>query len=273
MYNITLSFIPCGYIENDAAWTFAGFQFATLSDKNRERNWMRFPIFCTLIHHPEIGYILYDVGPGLGDESDRRTPQMNDRYPLFIERQDFIDEGLKRAGITVDDIAMIILSHTHWDHYGGIGFFSGTQAAERVLVPKLDFQAGLCETHANPDGLSAAYVKDNYETPGINYSLIDEDMEIAPGIQIIMLEGHTPALAGLLVETNDRNFLFTADSVYTRYNYGPPIVQPGLVYDTLGVERSINKLRKIEKQYNAELIFPHDMEMFNSLEKCPFFYG
>jgi glyoxylase-like metal-dependent hydrolase (beta-lactamase superfamily II) len=272
MKNIEMMIIPCGHIENDAAWTFAGYNFATLSNKNCPSTWMKFPIFCVLVKHPDIGYILYDLGPGLGDDTTRRTPQMNDRYPLFIKRDEFIDENLKRLGLSVNDISAIVLSHTHWDHFGGIGFFSGTPAADHVYVPIKDFQAGLAETHSNPEGLSAAYVKQNYETPGITYTFLDEDMELAPGLKIIMLEGHTPALAALLVQTDSKNYLFATDAVYTRENYGPPIIQPGLVYDTLGTVRAVNKLRKIEKEYDAQLIFPHDSSDFATLNPAPYIY-
>ena len=50
------------------------------------------------------------------------------------------------------------------------------------------------------DSISTAYVKADFETPGITYTFMEEDFIFAPGIRVIIRQGHTPAVASLLVE-------------------------------------------------------------------------
>jgi len=56
-------------------------------------------------------------------------------------------------------------------------------------------------------------------------------------------------------------------------NYGPPVNTPGLVYDSLGFINSVEKVRKLQKKYNAKVVFGHDYEQFWSETKLsPDFY-
>lgn len=270
--NLKFSIILCGHCENDVAWNSACQNTATYHDQGKKRDWASYPTFCILIDHPEKGLILYDVGPGLGDEAGRRGEAMSENFPLFIEREEFVDEQLRRAGYELNDISTIILSHTHWDHYGGIGFFTGTKAADNVYVPRRDFEFGLAETHARADGESTAYVKEDFETPGINYTFMDKDFLFAEGMEIIIRQGHTPAVASLLLECEDHVYLFTNDTVSSALNYGPPLIHSGIVYDTLGVVETVEEFREIERRRKAKLIFSHDMEQMNRLEKLPYWY-
>lgn len=272
MKNIEFTILYCGHVENDTAWNFACQDVATLSEQDKKRQWGKFPSYCVLIRHPDIGYLLYDTGPGIGDDTDRRPKDINERFPLFIKREEFVDERLRQLGLTVNDISTIIISHTHWDHYGGITFFTGTPAAANVYVPRRDFEAGLAETHSNPEGISTAYHKLNYETPGIRYHFIDGDFSLADGINIYLMAGHTPGVASLLVQTDGGNYLFPSDTVYSRKNYGPPLMFAGLVYDTLGVVKATDKIRRLENEYDATIIFPHDMEQLQNFQWAPYWY-
>ena len=47
---------------------------------------------------------------------------------------------------------------------------------------------------------------------------------------------------------------------------------PKIVYDSLGFQKSVEKLRRLQRKYNARIIFPHDLAQFETLEKCPIFY-
>ena len=39
-----------------------------------------------------------------------------------------------------------------------------------------------------------------------------------------------------------------------------------------GADSYVEKLRRLQRKYNARIIFPHDLAQFETLEKCPIFY-
>ena len=273
MKGLEFAIIENGHGENDAGYNFAGYHFGTVDDKYKERVWMEFPLFCVLVKHPTEGYIMFDVGPGLGDESDRRPPSVMQSHPAFIKREEFIDERLKQLGLSVHDISTIVISHCHWDHYGGLELFKGTKAIKNVYMSERDFAAGLVATHRTAKAFSdLGYFKVNFEVEGVEYNLISEDMELAPGIDLIHLDGHTPGIIGMILHLESGVYIFPSDAINSSLNFGPPIIQPGLVYDTRAVVKTTERLRTLQKQYNAAIIFPHDPWQFNEIKKAPYFY-
>ena len=229
MNNMEFTIIPHGYGEGDAGAIFAGYNFGDVNDKYRQRSWMKFPYFSVLIKHPSAGLILYDTGPALAADTTRAPYEKNLSNPLYIERSEFIDERLKSIGLSVNSIDAIILSHCHWDHYGGLMFFSGTKAGKNVYVPKADFAAGLVATHAPSKGYSdIRYYKDDFEIEGIDYCLIEEDCELFPGVEAFLMKGHSSAVMGLVLHLNSGVYIFPSDTVNSALNYGPPVLHPVL---------------------------------------------
>ncbi|WHH58180.1 N-acyl homoserine lactonase family protein [Petroclostridium sp. X23] len=274
MSGIKFTILSHGYIENDYAWNVAVPKPGSLEDKHPMAEWIRVPCFSVLIKHPEQGYILYDTGSCPGDEKDRRPKELQKLFPYYAKREEFLDARLAELGLKPDDISTIVLSHMHWDHSGGLGFFSNTKAGRNILVSRKDYEYGITETHCSTVPFAGGgYFKGNFEFEGLAFNFIDEDQSLASGIDIITLGGHTPELLGLVLHLDEGTVIFPSDAVYMSKNYGPPATRPGIVYDTLGFDKSIRKLYSLQKKYNAKIIFPHDSEQFSTLKQAPYFYG
>ena len=270
---ISFTILPHGHIENDLAWNIAVPFPASIDNKNPGTEWAIVPSFSVLIKHSDLGYVLYDTGSCPGDEKGRLPEYAQKHFPLFASRDEFLDKRLECLGLSPSDISAVIVSHMHWDHCGGLGFFKNTKAGACVYVHKEDFAYGLLATHQSPEVFAGGgYFRQNFEFEGLTYNLIEEDEALADGLQIITLEGHTPGILGLVVHLESGVFIFPSDAVYMARNYGPPEVIPGIIYDTMGFRRSAAKLRKLQKKYNASLIFPHDPQQFDTLQCCPYFY-
>ena len=270
---VSFTILHHGYIENDFAWNVAVPHPASIDNKNPPAEWIRVPTFSVLIKHDDLGYVLYDTGPCPGDEADRLPEYPRKYMPYFTTREDLLDNRLKLIGLTPSDISTLIVSHMHWDHCGGLNFFTGTKVGTRIYAHKDDFSYGLLTTHKSQETFAGGgYFKQNFEFEGLSYNLIEEDETLAEGLEIITLEGHTPGILGLVVHIKSGVYIFPSDAVYMAKNYGPPEIIPGILYDSLGFKRSIAKLRKLQKKYDASLIFPHDPQQFETLKRCPFFY-
>ena len=272
MHGIEFSIIKLGEVENDKAMNLYGLNLATIDNKNPLAEWWRLSSICILIKHPEAGYILYDTGNYLNNAVGRLPESLRKIGRFYFSREDYVDKQLEKIGLGVDDIDQIVISHAHFDHMGGLGFFSGTKAGKNVYISRIEFETGLLESHKTPIGFSGAYFKGDFEFPDIRFNLIDEDVEWVPGIELVILEGHTPGTLGMIVHCNGGTYIFPSDAIYTALNYGPPPIMPGYIADTLGYYRSIKKINKLQKKYNAKLIYPHDLEQLNTLKTSPYFY-
>ncbi len=195
---------------------------------------------------------------------------LQEAYDLHQSVEQNIHVQLALCGVRVEDIQTVILSHMHFDHTGNIHLFPNAD----IYVPKADFMMAQTLVHASTDSDSyAGYCKKDMEVPVRQYHLIEEDFEIIPGVKIINLPGHTPGLLGLLISLEkEGNYLFPMDAVYTNEIYGPPAKASGLLHDRTQYFESIEKVRRLQKEYHAKMIPAHDWDMFQTLRKAPTFY-
>lgn len=111
----------------------------------------------------------------------------------------------------------------------------------------------------------------------LSWSLVYDDekeRELMDGIKIINFgPGHTFGMMGLLVSLkNSGNYLLVSDCVNTNKNYGPPILFPGLAYDTIGYKNTVERIHRLENKYNAKVLFGHDIEQYKTLKFVPDYY-
>ena len=259
MKGLEFALLSGGTGYNDIAWNFQGYGFAAADNPQGSRDvWQAFSYLYTVIRHPEAGYILFDVGLGPGEELDRRPEEHRNQNPVKVSRDQYADEALKKVGLTVNDIGTIILSHCHWDHIGGLELFQGTAAIQNVYVPYADFAWALVQTHKTSAGYSdSGYYRRNLDVAGAEYHLLEEDTELFPGVDVLLLEGHTPAVAGLVLHLESGAYILPSDAVTAEVCLRGTAF-PGSIYDSLGFQRTRKRLLKLEKELHAKWIFPHD---------------
>lgn len=271
MKGLKYSILPHGFIENDLAWNVALPNPATRTNTAALPVWGRFPTYSVLISHPTEGYILFDTGSALGDEADRRPASMNEIFPLYIEREEFLDCQLQKLGLSVEDISLVICSHMHWDHSGGLSFFENKKTAQKVLAPKEDYAFGALQT-LGPDQVAedCPYFRENYLLKNLDISFIEHDGALCEGIDLILLQGHTPAVLGMVLHLESGAVIFPSDAIGSRLNYEGRL--PGIIYDSLGFRKTLEKVRELQKQLGARIVFPHDLEQYQQMRPAPYAY-
>lgn len=85
-----------------------------------------FPALCGLIHHPALGWILYDTG--YSEHFFSATEPWPERLyrnalPVQLPPSEVLTTQLTQFGLTPADIAMVIVSHYHGDHIAGLRDF------------------------------------------------------------------------------------------------------------------------------------------------------
>lgn len=242
---------------------------AETPDIEAENRRMVLPSYFVLVKHPTLGNVLYDTGVA-SDYADFWGKEMTEQYD-FLKLNNF-SAKLAEVGLTPEDIDLLILSHLHYDHEGNIRAFANTKAGRNIHVSKAEYEDAhrLC---ANVAMSGAYYAPEFKDIDGLGFKLLDnKDIELADGLELIFLPGHTAGLMALMVNTERGKVIFPSDAVYSRYHFGPPIVYPGLCADPVSYKGNIEKLSEIQKKNNAKIYFSHDIEEFEQLKKSPEWY-
>jgi glyoxylase-like metal-dependent hydrolase (beta-lactamase superfamily II) len=258
-----------GWLECDQNWMVAMSVLGTLENKNPHTEWIKIPVYVVLIDHPD-GKILYDLGCHPRAMEGYWSDGLKSVFPYYFSAEQDFAKQLDLTGTKPEDIKTVIVSHLHLDHAGNLHLFEHAD----VYVHRKDFEYGQTSVHisTNP-GDHGAYVKADLEVPVKKFHLVDADFEIAKGVEVITLPGHTPGVLGLVVHLEkEGTLIFPMDAVYTSQNYGPPAKSSGIVYDSLAFFESIEKIRSLAAKYNAKVMFSHDMDFFKTMKLAPDFY-
>lgn len=209
------------------------------------------PTWALYIDHPQ-GKVLFDTGERYLE--DRSQPY------------DALTEQLALCGVAPEEIDWLVMSHLHYDHAGKIDLFRNA----KVVVQKRELMDALYETHVtDPDGI---YHREDLEHIS-NWHPVEGEQELLPGIRLICLPGHTAGLQGVVVSLPESgNWIITSDACYTVENYGPPLRPAGVVSDIGLYRASAEKLRGLETEYHARLLFGHDPFQFAQWKKAPEYY-
>lgn len=123
---------------------------------------------------------------------------------------------LTDAGIDPSAVGTVIYTHLHWDHCGNAELFSNA----RFLIQADELNYAM-------DPLPTSRIA--YERAGKclppwlpvlpQIEPVHGEVEVAPGVTIVPLPGHTPGSQGVLVETDSDLFLLAGDCVDTYRNW------------------------------------------------------
>ena len=199
------------------------------------------------------------IDAGCGDKMDAKLAQI---YKL--DRRYHLDHSLAEAGLSADDIDIVVASHLHFDHVGG---FTALDASGKLVprFPKAKYIAHRAEwedaTHPHERN-RASYLQENFvplKDAGV-VSLVDDDTEIIPGVKYRRSGGHTPNHQVVMIESGGKTAVFTADMYPTSVHVPDPWVMGYDLYpmDTLAFKRAFAK-EAIERNYL--LFFEHDPSM------------
>ena len=262
-----LWFLNTGYLETDKNNVVGCSVIGTYSNPHIQNEWIKLPVMAFLVETDE-GYVLYDTGSNPEAMNGYWPNNLLEIYPLYQKPEERLENQLALCGVKPEDVKKVVISHMHLDHAGGLYLFPHAD----IYVPKQDYEYAQVMVHKNPNPAThGGYVKADCEAPA-NYIMVDHDIEIAKGVEAICLPGHTPNLLGLVVHLDNQTIILPQDAVYTVEIYGPPAKGSGFLYDSISYYKSIEKVRELQKKYNATVIPAHDWEYFQTLKMAPEFY-
>lgn len=253
-----------GNMHCDLGWLIVqgGITLANRDNPYLPRQWVECPTHTVLIDHPD-GWILWDTTVPANWDTHWAAPGSNELFPWdeHTEAQVF-ENSLKNHGLGIEDIKYVIQSHLHADHSGNIRLFKDSDATLICTTKEYDGAMGF-------DGpYQGVHIKDDYAP--FEWTTFDTDTEIADGVTLIQAPGHTWGTCSLKVDLPETGtMIFTSDAVYMSTSFGPPAVGAAVVYDNLAWLDSVEKLRRIQQESNAKMVFGHDAAQMKVLRFGP----
>lgn len=177
-----------------------------------ERNRIQLGMRCLLIEHPDA-LVLIDTGAG-----NKETAKFLDIYGIENDGgqgRTALEDGIRAAGHTPDEVDVVINTHLHFDHAGG-NTYADSAGELAVTFPNAAYymQRGEYDyaTHTN-ERTAASYFERNYvpiQQAG-KLHLLEGERDVLPGIGVIPTPGHTPFHQSILITSGAARACFLGD--------------------------------------------------------------
>jgi glyoxylase-like metal-dependent hydrolase (beta-lactamase superfamily II) len=222
-----------------------------------ERN--RIPLACRAMLVDDGGrLILCEAGIGVFFD-----PKLRDRFGVE-EEEHVLLESLRALGVRPDDVDVVVLSHLHFDHAGGLLSAFAPGRDPELVFGKARFVVGYgaWERAKNPHARDKASF-----IPDLN-RLLEESgrleivhgptsQTLGDGYRFHLSEGHTPGLLLVEVPSDDGPIVFAGDLVPGRAWMHLPITMGYDRFPERLIEEKGALLRELAAR-NGRLFFTHD---------------
>ncbi|MBV8716630.1 MAG: MBL fold metallo-hydrolase [Chloroflexi bacterium] len=142
-------------------------------------------------------------------------------------------QSLAEVGVSAEDVDTVVLSHPHGDHVGGTVLGAGEAATP--AYPKARYWLGKADwEHGRQPGAPVVEVVQEKIAPlhaAQRLDLADGEQEIAPGVRLLPLPGHTPGHMGVAFTAGQETAVYVGDLVHHALQIDHPEWSP--VFDSL----------------------------------------
>ena len=249
--NLKLYVLSAGHYFADAGAAMGVYPYKLWYDKVKldENNCIQMGLNCLLIKTDTLNIL---VDTGIGDcISDRQKK-------IYRPSKSTLLDELYQTGLKEDDIDIIVLTHLHHDHAGGVlnedGDFIFKNA--KYIIQRVEF-----ETALSPDLLNmAAYpLVEHYKmlNENANVELVDGTKEIAEGVWVERVEGHSNGMQMVKILGGDSCVIYAGDAFPSKFHLPPAITS---AYELSRRDLYFNKeiILSLLKSHKGKLILSHD---------------
>lgn len=217
------------------------------------RNRIRMGLNCLLIQKGGQNIL---IETGIGEKFDAK---LNDIYA--VNHTTTLPAELKKKGLELSDIHMVINSHLHFDHCGwntrlDHGKLVPTFPRARYVVQREEWEHALQPTERD----RASYVPDFFLAAEAQTMFLEGNAQIAPGISVEVTAGHNRSMQCVRIESEGETVYFISDLVPTQAHLRFPWI---MAFDLYPLETLSNKQRLLPQlaEQEAVVVFPHDADM------------
>lgn len=177
---------------------------------------------------------------------------LNDTRP-----EDDIVARLAEMGLAPGDVDLLISTHFDFDHCGRHDVFAA--AGTESLVQRSHLEAAQDDPR---------FDRALWDLPGIRYTAVDGDVELEPGLRLLLTPGHVAGHQSVFVETADGPVLLAIDAISNGAHLDLDDLPPQYA-DADAAKGSRERLRDLAAEAEATILFGHDGEQWATLPKSP----
>jgi glyoxylase-like metal-dependent hydrolase (beta-lactamase superfamily II) len=172
-------------------------------------------------------------------------------------------KSFEQAGISPDEIDIVINTHLHFDHCGwNTRYQDGKPVATFPRATYYVQEGELQHAHEQHERDRVSYMTDNYD-PLVNsgqMKLLNGDAEIVPGISVKVYPGHTRDMQAVIVSSGGKVAAYPSDLVCDTKHLDPTWT---LGFDLYPLESIANKHRFYDVAIPQQwlVVFTHDHEL------------
>ncbi|KGR74720.1 YtnP family quorum-quenching lactonase [Ureibacillus manganicus] len=252
-HNMTLTWLEGGVTSLDGGAMFGVVPKPLWSRKYpvNEKNQIECATEPILIQYEGKNYLI-DSGVGFNKLNEKQLRNYG------VTEESSILESLDKLGLSAEDIDVVLMTHLHFDHAGGLSRWEGD-----VLVPtfpnaKIYTTEIEWEEMRNPNIRSRnTYWKENWEPIQHQVETFKDSLVLAPGIEMIHTGGHSAGHAIIKLTQNGETMLHIADLMPTHGHQNPLWV---MAYDDYPMTSVFAKEKLMKEAFSNghKFIFYHD---------------
>jgi glyoxylase-like metal-dependent hydrolase (beta-lactamase superfamily II) len=262
---VTLSLIKCGKMTSRKAFIYRG---GSWSEKYESG------MAAILVRHPKATF-LFDTGFGANvDEHFKSIPFLMRKLTSYDKERNAAAQ-LEEQGIRPDQINMILISHSHWDHVSGWEDFP--QVEGWMTKEEAAYSRALPESELMKRMLDKVKLRE-IDLSGPPYENFDRSLDLFGdgSIVLVPLAGHTPGSMGMFANLRSgKRFLFIGDLTWAIEGAQIPAERPWISRklvdkDEEQVRRSIVRVHQLMNRYPDLIVVPaHDRRAHDKIANFP----
>lgn len=252
-HNMKLTWLNGGVTALDGGAMFGVVPKALWSRKYPVNDKNQIELACEpiLIQYEGKNYLI-DTGVGFGKLNEKQL------HNFGVSEQSTIFESLQELGMTASDIDVVLMTHMHFDHAGGLTYWEGDQLVPTFPNATVYVTQTEWDEMRNPNIRSRnTYWKENWEPVQHLVKTYEDEIEVATGVKMIHTGGHSEGHAVIRLEQNGEVLLHMADIMPTHAHQNPLWV---LAYDDYPMTSVFAKERIMKEalENGYKFIFYHD---------------
>jgi glyoxylase-like metal-dependent hydrolase (beta-lactamase superfamily II) len=225
-----------------------------------ERNRVALNMNCLLIRDGVGNVVVVETGAG---------PKLTERSKqnFGIDEPPRLLDELARRGVRPDEVTLVVNTHLHFDHAGGNTYRQGDTIVAAFSRASYVFQRlEWVDANTPNERTRGSYFSDDFaplEVAG-KLELIDESVEILPGIRLDRIPGHTRGTQTVRVSDAGETLFFSSDFMPDRHHLRLPWI-PAI--DLFPLETLAAKKLILPRAVSERWIvgFTHDLPRFGRI--------